>query len=210
MSFNYLKWRCRWSQNLHWLPPWQHTTTMCRGNISGQNSGSSWVQWRRDGVITAELRAEKQTHSFTVAALGPSPAQPSPAQPSRLGIVTARLLGDHLGPEVSREPSLSGFNAPWALIITTYHIGHYCVVRTAKKVGPWLLTAASRYESSFDGVNRNLGTLFIWYKGDCGGGGASVYCPGKEPLFANPCFSISLVLIAQNQIRTPNGLGKAK
>ena len=58
-----------------------------------------------------------------------------PAQPSRLGIVTARLLGDHLGPEVSREPSLSGFNAPWALIITTYHIGHYCVVRTAKKVG---------------------------------------------------------------------------
>ena len=59
-----------------------------------------------------------------------------PAQPSRLGIVTARLLGDHLGPEVSREPSLSGFNAPWALIITTYHIGHYCVVRTAKKMGP--------------------------------------------------------------------------
>ena len=35
---------------------------------------------------------------------------------------------------------------------------------------------------------------------------------GKNRLFANPCFSISLVLIvmAQNQIRTPNGLGKAK
>ena len=29
-----------------------------------------------DGVITAELPAGKQTHSFTVATLGPSPAQP--------------------------------------------------------------------------------------------------------------------------------------
>ena len=29
-----------------------------------------------DGVITAELRAGKQTHSFTVATLGPSSAQP--------------------------------------------------------------------------------------------------------------------------------------
>ena len=181
----------------NYVPAW--------GNISGQNSGSSWVQWRRDGVITAEPELRNRHILSRWRPWGP-------AQRSRLGIVTARLLGDHLGPEVSREPSLSGFNAPWALIITTYHIRHYCVVRTAKKVGPWLLTAASRYESSFDGVNRNLGTLFIWYKGDCGGGGGSVYCPGKEPLFANPCFSISPVLIvmAQNQIRTPNGLGKAK
>ena len=53
-------------------------------------------------------------------------------------------------------------------------------------MGPWLLTAASRYESSFDGVNIYLGTLFIWYKGDCGGG--SVNCPGKEPAVRKSVF----------------------
>ena len=151
MSFNYLKWRCRWSQNLHWLPPWQHTTTMCR---PGKHFRSK--QWQQLGSVKARWCYYRRAPSWETDTFfhgGDPGAQPSPAQPSCLGIVTARLLGDHLGPEVSREPSLSGFNAPWALIITTYHIGHYCVVRTAKKVGPWLLTAASRYESSFDGVN---------------------------------------------------------
>ena len=106
----------------HNYVPGKHFRSKQRQQLLGSVSEGAMV----DGVITAELRAGKQTHSFTVATLGPS----------RLGIVTARLLGDHLGPEVSREPSLSGFNAPWALIITTYHIRHYCVVRTAKKMGP--------------------------------------------------------------------------
>ena len=151
MAFNYLKWPCRWSQNLHWLPLWQHTTTMCRGNISGQNSGSSWVQSVKARWSMVLLPPSSELGNRHIL----SRWRPwGPAQPSRLGIVTARLLGDHLGPEVSREPSLSGFNAPWALIITTYHIRHYCVVRTAKKMGPWLLSLwllAMKTASWFDG-----------------------------------------------------------
>ena len=141
-------------------------------------------QWQQLGSVKARWCYYRRAPSWETDTFfhGGDPG----AQRSRLGIVTARLLGDHLGPEVSREPSLSGFNAPWALIITTYHIGHYCVVRTAKKMGPWLLTAASRYESSFDGVNIYLGTLFIWYKGDCGGG--SVNCSGKEPAVRKSVF----------------------